>query len=165
MSFAFSYFICRFPPFFVCVFRIPFRKRRYNHCFGYNCYCDFAPSKRTPMVVECRLYVGFEFSRHYAARSGSALTRRRRLIHYRARSNPCLPKGKGHRWCPFPFGLPWGIRTPNRQNRNLILYPIALRADMKSLAGFICFRKALSDFRRFYKTAFLSVPMKVQAGL
>lgn len=45
MSFAFSYFICRFPPFFVCVSRIPFRKRRYNHCFGYNCYCDFAPSK------------------------------------------------------------------------------------------------------------------------
>ena len=29
----------------------------------------------------------------------------------------------------FLFGLPWGIRTPNRQNRNLILYPIALRAD------------------------------------
>ena len=59
------------------------------------------------------------------------------------RSNPCLPKGKGHRRCPFPFGLPWGIRTPNRQNRNLILYPIALRADIKSLAGFSHFLKAL----------------------
>ena len=38
---------------------------------------------------------GFEFSRLDAARSGSALTRHRRLIHYRARSNP-YRKAKEH---------------------------------------------------------------------
>ena len=48
----------------------------------------FAKAKKT----------GFEFSRLDAARSGSALTRHRRLIHHRARSNPfCKSQKSGIR--------------------------------------------------------------------
>ena len=125
----------------------------------------FAKRKRTPTVFESRFLCGIRILAALRRSVVAVLTAVKGCHSLPLRSNPRLPKGKGHRRCPFPFGLPWGIRTPNRQNRNLILYPIALRADMKSLAGFICFRKALSDFRHFYKTAFLSVPMKVQAGL
>ena len=86
---------------------------------------------------------GFEFSRLDAARSGSALTAIQGCHSLPSPFESPVPKGKGHHRCPFPFGLPWGIRTPNRQNRNLILYPIALRADIKSLAGFSHFLKDL----------------------
>ena len=86
---------------------------------------------------------GFEFSRLDDARSGSALTAVKGCHSLPSPFESPVPKGKGHHRCPFPFGLPWGIRTPNRQNRNLILYPIALRADIKSLAGFSHFLKDL----------------------
>ena len=72
---------------------------------------------------------GFEFSRLDDARSGSALMCQRARHSLPSPFESSLPKRKEHLWCSFLFGLPWGIRTPNRQNRNLILYPIALRAD------------------------------------
>ena len=72
---------------------------------------------------------GFEFSQLDAAGSGSALTYQRARHSLPSPFESPLPKRKEHLWCSFLFGLPWGIRTPNRQNRNLILYPIALRAD------------------------------------
>ncbi len=85
---------------------------------------------------------GFEFSRLDDARSGSALTVSLRLGHTwvltAVQGCHSLPspfeslfakKEKSAESALFLFGLPWGIRTPNRQNRNLILYPIALRAD------------------------------------
>ena len=86
---------------------------------------------------------GFEFSRLDAARSGSALTCQRARHSLPSPFESPVPKGKERFQRSFPFGLPWGIRTPNRQNRNLILYPIALRADIKSLAGFSHFLKDL----------------------
>ena len=86
---------------------------------------------------------GFEFSRLDDARSGSALTCQRARHSRPSPFESPVPKGKERRKRSFPFGLPWGIRTPNRQNRNLILYPIALRADIKSLAGFSHFLKDL----------------------
>ena len=86
---------------------------------------------------------GFEFSRLDDARSGSALTAVKGCHSLPSPFESPVPKGKERRKRSFPFGLPWGIRTPNRQNRNLILYPIALRADIKSLAGFSHFLKAL----------------------
>ena len=86
---------------------------------------------------------GFEFSQLDAARSGSALTAIQGCHSLPSPFESPVPKGKERFQRSFPFGLPWGIRTPNRQNRNLILYPIALRADIKSLAGFSHFLKDL----------------------
>ena len=80
------------------------------------------------MVSERRLYVGFEFSRLDAARSGSALTAIQGCHSLPSPFESPVPKGKERFQRSFPFGLPWGIRTPNRQNRNLILYPIELQA-------------------------------------
>ena len=97
--------------------------------------CRFATSKA---VIHCRARSnpclpkgkgGFEFSRLDDARSGSALMCQRARHSLPSPFESHLPKRKEHLWCSFLFGLPWGIRTPNRQNRNLILYPIALRAD------------------------------------
>ena len=86
---------------------------------------------------------GFEFSRLDDARSRSALTCQRARHSLPSPFESPVPQGKERFQRSFPFGLPWGIRTPNRQNRNLILYPIALRADIKSLAGFSHFLKDL----------------------
>ena len=94
---------------------------------------------------------GFEFSRLDAAWSGSALTVSLRLGHTRVltavqgchslpscrfatpqapHSLPSpfespLPKQKGHRWCPFCFGAPRGIRTLDLPVRSRALYPLS----------------------------------------
>ena len=93
----------------------------------------------------------FEFSRLDDARSGSALTVSLRLGHTRVltavqgchslpscrfatpqapHSLPSpfespLPKQKGHRWCPFCFGAPRGIRTLDLPVRSRALYPLS----------------------------------------
>ena len=73
---------------------------------------------------------GFEFSRLDDARSGSALTAVQGCHSLPSPFESLFAKKeKSAESALFLFGLPWGIRTPNRQNRNLILYPIALRAD------------------------------------
>ena len=100
-------------------------------------------AKQKHMCNKLKFEKGFEFSRLAAARSGSALTAVQGCHSLPSPFESPVPKGKERFQRSFPFGLPWGIRTPNRQNRNLILYPIALRADIKSLAGFSHFLKDL----------------------
>lgn len=77
------------------------------------CVNTLSHAKQKHMCNKLKFEKGFEFSRLAAAQSGSALTRRRRLIHYRARSNPfSLPqaKQKTARWAVFVlFGCGGGI--------------------------------------------------------
>ena len=77
---------------------------------------------RIPFAKQKR---GFEFSRLDAARSGSALTAIQGCHSLPSLFESPLPKQKGHRWCPFCFGAPRGIRTLDLPVRSRALYPLS----------------------------------------
>ena len=59
----------------------------------------FAKRKRTPMVFESRLLCGIRILAALRRSVVAVLTAIKGCHSLPLRSNPCLPKGKGHRWC------------------------------------------------------------------
>ena len=93
--------------------------------------CRFATPQAPhspPSPFESRLQNkrgGFEFSRLDDARPGSALTAIQGCHSLPSPFESPLSKQKGHRWCPFCFGAPRGIRTLDLPVRSRALYPLS----------------------------------------